>query len=64
MQNPVGAEFNFETMRMELTSFPALLFNPVPQVKRGPVRGNKLRLWPADKKRYDGEGPPANLRQQ
>jgi cytochrome d ubiquinol oxidase subunit I len=33
MQNPVGAEFNFETMRMELTSFGALLFNPVAQVK-------------------------------
>jgi cytochrome bd ubiquinol oxidase subunit I len=33
MQNPVGAEFNFETMRMELTNFSALLFNPVAQVK-------------------------------
>jgi len=33
MQNPVGAEFNFETMRMELSSFSALLFNPVAQVK-------------------------------
>jgi len=33
MQNPVGAEFNFTTMRMELTSFSALLFNPVAQVK-------------------------------
>jgi cytochrome d ubiquinol oxidase subunit I len=29
MQNPVGAEFNFETMRMELTSFTELIFNPV-----------------------------------
>ena len=29
MQNPVGAEFNHETMRMELTSFYDLLFNPV-----------------------------------
>jgi cytochrome d ubiquinol oxidase subunit I len=29
----VGAEFNFETMRMELTSFGELLFNPVAQVK-------------------------------
>ena len=29
MQNPVGAEFNIETMRMELTSFAELLFNPV-----------------------------------
>src|SRR5246127_2896023 len=32
MQNPVGAEFNFETMRMELISFPDLFFNPVAQV--------------------------------
>ena len=33
MQNPVGAEFNFETMRMEVTSFSAVLFNPVAQSK-------------------------------
>ena len=33
MQNPVGADFNFETMRMEMTNFGALLFNPVAQVK-------------------------------
>jgi cytochrome d ubiquinol oxidase subunit I len=33
MQNPVGAEFNFETMRMELASFGDLFFNPVAQVK-------------------------------
>jgi len=33
MQNPVGAEFNFETMRMEMASFADLLFNPVAQVK-------------------------------
>ncbi len=33
MQNPVGAEFNFETMRMEMTDFAALIFNPVAQVK-------------------------------
>ncbi|ELU02357.1 hypothetical protein CAPTEDRAFT_124440, partial [Capitella teleta] len=33
MQNPVGAEFNFETMRMEMTSFADLIFNPVAQVK-------------------------------
>ena len=33
MQNPVGAEFNYETMRMEVTSFAALVFNPVAQVK-------------------------------
>jgi len=33
MQNPVGAVFNPETMRMELSSFSALLLNPVAQVK-------------------------------
>ncbi len=33
MQNPVGAQFNPQTMRMELTSFSALLFNPVAQAK-------------------------------
>lgn len=33
MQNPVGAEFNIETMRMEMTSFTEILFNPVAQVK-------------------------------
>ncbi len=33
MQNPVGAEFSFETMRMEMTSFAELLLNPVAQVK-------------------------------
>ncbi|HMJ49098.1 MAG TPA: cytochrome ubiquinol oxidase subunit I [Burkholderiales bacterium] len=33
MQNPVGAEFNYQTMRMELTSFPQLFFNPVAGVK-------------------------------
>ena len=33
MQNPVGAEFNPDTMRMELTSFWDLLFNPTAQSK-------------------------------
>ncbi len=33
MQNPVGSEFNFETMRMEMTSFAEIYFNPVAQVK-------------------------------
>ena len=33
MQNPVGAEFNFTTMRMELTDFWAVLFNPDAQAK-------------------------------
>lgn len=33
MQNPVGAYFNFQTMRMEVSSFSAMLFNPVAQAK-------------------------------
>jgi cytochrome bd ubiquinol oxidase subunit I len=33
MQNPVGSEFNFETMRMEMVSFSELVLNPVAQVK-------------------------------
>ncbi len=33
MQNPIGAEFNYHTMRMEMTDFWAVLFNPVAQAK-------------------------------
>lgn len=33
MQYPVGAEFNPETLRMELTSFAEVFFSPVAQVK-------------------------------
>ncbi len=33
MQNPVGAAFNPDTMRMEVTSFRDVLFNPVAQAK-------------------------------
>ncbi len=33
MQNPVGATFNPQTMRMEVTDFAAVLFNPVAQAK-------------------------------
>ena len=33
MQHPVGAEFNYQTLRMELTSFADLFFNPIAQVK-------------------------------
>lgn len=33
MQNPVGAVFNHESMRMEMTSFYDLFFNPVAQSK-------------------------------
>lgn len=33
MQNPVGSTFNPDTMRMEVTDFMAVLFNPVAQAK-------------------------------
>nr|WP_210168289.1 cytochrome ubiquinol oxidase subunit I [Aurantimonas sp. Leaf443] len=33
MQNPVGARFNPDTMRMEITDFMAVVFNPVAQAK-------------------------------
>src|ERR1700741_1762663 len=33
MQNPVGALFNPDTMRMEVNDFMAMLFNPVAQAK-------------------------------
>ena len=33
MQNPVGAVFNFQTMRMEVENFYDILFNPVAQAK-------------------------------
>jgi cytochrome d ubiquinol oxidase subunit I len=33
MQNPVGAEFSYVTMRMEMTSFWQLVFNPAAQAK-------------------------------
>ncbi len=33
MQNPVGAEFNYQTMRMELFDFWAVVFNPDAQAK-------------------------------
>ena len=33
MQHPVGAQFNLQTMRMELLSFSQVLFNPVAQAK-------------------------------
>ncbi|WP_337270097.1 cytochrome ubiquinol oxidase subunit I [Oryzifoliimicrobium ureilyticus] len=33
MQNPVGSSFNPDTMRMEVTNFAAVIFNPVAQAK-------------------------------
>lgn len=33
MQNPVGARFDYQTMRMEVSSFSEVMFNPVAQAK-------------------------------
>ena len=33
MQNPVGSQFNYQTMRMEMKSFYDVIFNPVAQSK-------------------------------
>jgi cytochrome d ubiquinol oxidase subunit I len=33
MQDPVGAAFNYETMRMELADFWSVVFNPTAQAK-------------------------------
>lgn len=33
MQNPVGAAFNYQTMRMEVVNFAEIMFNPVGQAK-------------------------------
>jgi len=33
MQNPVGAEFNYHTMRMEMSNFWVIIFNPDAQAK-------------------------------
>ena len=33
MQDPVGSEFSYTTMRMELTDFWAVVFNPTAQAK-------------------------------
>ena len=33
MQNPVGAKFDYQTMRMEVTNFAEVMFNPVAQAK-------------------------------
>src|SRR6202008_175451 len=33
MQNPVGAQFNYQTMRMEVTSMADVILNPVAQAK-------------------------------
>src|SRR5487761_2653792 len=33
MQNRIGAEFNYQTMRMEMTDFWAIVFNPDAQAK-------------------------------
>ncbi|KYE79992.1 cytochrome d terminal oxidase subunit 1, partial [Salmonella enterica subsp. enterica serovar Typhimurium] len=33
LQKPIGADFNFETMRLEMVCFSELVLNPVAQVK-------------------------------
>lgn len=33
MQNPIGAEFSYETMRMEMVSFVDVILNPIAQAK-------------------------------
>jgi cytochrome d ubiquinol oxidase subunit I len=33
MQHPIGAHFDFQTMRMEISDFGSILFNPVAQAK-------------------------------
>src|ERR1019366_6986321 len=33
MQNPVGAEFSYQTMRMEMVDFWTVVFNPIAQAK-------------------------------
>ena len=49
MQHPVGSHFNPDTMRMEVTDFAAVIFNPVAQAKfvhtvsAGYVTGSDLR---------------------
>ena len=43
MQNPVGARFNLDTMRMEVTDFCAVLFNPVAQAKFVHTVSRRLR---------------------
>ena len=43
MQNPVGAAFNPDTMRMEVTDFIAVLFNPVAQAKFVHTVSRRLR---------------------
>ena len=46
MQNPVGAHFNPDTMRMELTSFFELMFNPDRTVQ---IRAHRQR-WLCDRR--------------
>ena len=45
MQNPVGAVFNPDTMRMEMTDFAAVIFNPVAQASS--CTRSARATWPA-----------------
>ena len=66
MQNPVGAHFNPATMRMELTDFYDVLFNPVAQAKfvhtvcAGYVTGSVFVL--AVSAWYPAPGPQSRVR--
>ncbi len=67
MQYPVGAHFNVDTMRMEVTDFMAVLFNPVAQAKfvhtvsAGYVTGSVFVL--AISAWYLLQRPPCRIRQ-
>ena len=67
MQNPVGAQFNPDTMRMELSSFYELLFNPTAQSKFVHTVSRRLRhrldLHAGDQRLLPAQQPPPRLRQ-
>jgi len=53
MQNPVGAAFNPDTMRMEVTDFRAVLFNPAAQ---GPGRRRRYVVFHLGARPWVGGG--------
>ena len=67
MQYPVGAHFNADTMRMEVTDFMAVLFNPVAQAKfvhtvsAGYV--TRLDVRAGDQRLLSAARPPSRIRQ-
>src|SRR3569832_2428037 len=64
MQFPVGARFNADTMRMEVTDFMAVMFNPVAQTKivhtvsAGYVTGSVFVLAISTKKQQQRQQDP------